>query len=89
MLPEPDKRSVVLIVDDEPEILVALTDLLEDTYEVLPASSGERGLALLKERSDVAVIVSDQRMPGMTGDVFLARARLLSSAGAILLTGYA
>ena len=89
MLPEPDKRSVVLIVDDEPEILVALTDLLEDTYEVLPASSGERGLALLKERSDVAVIVSDQRMPGMTGDVLLARARLLSSAGAILLTGYA
>lgn len=89
MLPEPDKRSVVLIVDDEPEILVALTDLLEDTYEVLPASSGERGLALLKERPDVAVIVSDQRMPGMTGDVFLARARLLSSAGAILLTGYA
>ncbi|WP_215761794.1 response regulator [Acetobacter sp. P1H12_c] len=89
MLPEPDKRPVVLIVDDEPEILIALTDLLEDAYDVLSASSGEQGLALLKQRSDVAVIVSDQRMPGMTGDVFLARARLLSSAGAILLTGYA
>src|SRR5215471_15290744 len=75
MLPEPDKRPVVLIVDDEPEILIALTDLLEDAYDVLSASSGEQGLALLKQRSDVAVIVSDQRMPGMTGDVFLARAR--------------
>lgn len=89
MLPEPDKRSVVLIVDDEPEILVALTDLLEDTYDVLSASSGERGLALLMEHPDIAVIISDQRMPGMTGDVFLARARMLSSAGAVLLTGYA
>ncbi|GAN67484.1 response regulator [Acetobacter orleanensis] len=89
MLPEPNKRSVVLVVDDEPEILVALTDLLEETYDVLSASSGERGLALLQDHADVAVIVSDQRMPGMTGDVFLARARDISAAGAILLTGYA
>lgn len=89
MLPEPDKRPVVLVVDDEPEILVALTDLLEETYDVLSAPSGERGLALLQDHADVAVIVSDQRMPGMTGDVFLARARQISSAGAILLTGYA
>ncbi|MCX2560203.1 response regulator [Acetobacter farinalis] len=89
MLPDPDKRAVILIVDDEPEILVALTDLFEDTYDVLSASSGEAGLAVLRGRPDIAVIISDQRMPGMTGDVFLARARMLSSAGALLLTGYA
>jgi response regulator RpfG family c-di-GMP phosphodiesterase len=65
------------------------TDLLDQTYHVLAASSGEEGLALLRQHPDVAVIISDQRMPGMTGDVFFAHARELSGAGAILLTGYA
>lgn len=88
-LPEPDRKAVVLVVDDEPEILVALADLLEETYDVLSASSGEQGLALLQQNPDVAVIISDQRMPNMAGDAFLARARMVSSAGAILLTGYA
>lgn len=88
-LPELRNKPVVLVVDDEPEILVALTDLLEETYTVLSASSGEHGLKLLEQQPDVAVIISDQRMPNMTGDAFLAQARQLSSAGAVLLTGYA
>ena len=70
-LPDTAERPVVLVVDDEPEILVALTDLLDQTYHVLAASSGEEGLALLRQHPDVAVIISDQRMPCMTGDVFL------------------
>lgn len=88
-LPELKRRAIVLIVDDEPEILVALTDLLEDSYQVYTASSGQQGLAILAQQPDVAVIISDQRMPNMTGDAFLAQARHISSAGAILLTGYA
>jgi response regulator RpfG family c-di-GMP phosphodiesterase len=40
-LPDTAERPVVLVVDDEPEILVALTDLLDQTYHVLAASSGE------------------------------------------------
>lgn len=88
-LPEAQTHPVVLVVDDEPEILVALADLLESAYSVLTASSGQEGLALLRLNPDVAVIISDQRMPGMTGDVFLAQARDVSAAGAILLTGYA
>lgn len=88
-LPDTAERPVVLVVDDEPEILVALTDLLDQAYHVLAASSGEEGLALLRQNPDIAVIISDQRMPGMTGDVFFAHARELSGAGAILLTGYA
>nr|WP_276534531.1 response regulator [Acetobacter orientalis] len=88
-MPELRNKPVVLVVDDEPEILVALTDLLEETYTVLSASSGEQGLKLLEQQPDVAVIISDQRMPNMTGDAFLAQARQLSSAGAVLLTGYA
>ena len=81
--------AAILIVDDESEILVALTDLFEEKYNVLTAASGEEGLSILSQRSDIAVIISDQRMPGMTGDGFLTQARRLSSAGAILLTGYA
>lgn len=82
-------RERVLLVDDEPEILVALSDLLEDEFEIVRATSAREALALIAERSDFAVVVSDQRMRDMTGDVFLAEARTMSDAAAILLTGYA
>jgi len=80
---------MVLVLDDEPEILIALTDLLEDSYHVLSTTAPARGLEILAENPDISVIISDQRMPGMTGDAFLARARDVSDAQAILLTGYA
>jgi signal transduction histidine kinase/ActR/RegA family two-component response regulator len=79
----------MLVVDDEPDILIALGDLFEDAYEVLQASSGADGLELLARHPDVAVIISDQRMPAMTGDQFLEKAREISDAEGILLTGYA
>ena len=82
-------RPTVLLVDDEPDILVALSDLLEDEYRVLSTVSPQAALELLAREPEVAVIVSDQRMPGMTGDVFLARARAVTTAEALLLTGYA
>ncbi|MDB5683121.1 MAG: baeS [Sphingomonas bacterium] len=82
-------RPTVLLVDDEPEILVALEDLLEDGYTTLSASSPLAALALLEANPQISVVVSDQRMPEMTGNIFLARARRISSAEAILLTGYA
>jgi signal transduction histidine kinase len=80
---------LILLVDDEPDILVALEDLFEGQYRVLTAGSGREGLKTLAANPDVAVIVSDQRMPEMTGDVFLGQARAMSDAAAILLTGYA
>jgi signal transduction histidine kinase/CheY-like chemotaxis protein len=80
---------LLLLVDDEPEILVALTDLLEDRYRVLSTSSPAAALELVTEHPDIAVIVSDQRMPELTGSQFLARARATCDAEAILLTGYA
>ncbi|HEY8579684.1 MAG TPA: response regulator, partial [Beijerinckiaceae bacterium] len=83
------ERGVILAVDDEPDILIALEDLLEDQYEVLTASSPSRGLEILRARPDVLVIVSDERMPGMMGHAFLRAAREMSEAQAILLTGYA
>ena len=87
--PPSTERPTLLLVDDEPDILVALEDLLEDEYRVLSTVSPEAALELLAREPDVAVILSDQRMPGMTGDVFLARARDVTRAEALLLTGYA
>ena len=88
--PDPDQaRPTILLLDDEAEILVALEDLLEDDYRILATTSAAEALATLRETPGIAVIVSDQRMPEMAGNVFLARARAISRAEAILLTGYA
>jgi len=78
----------VLCVDDEPGLLRSLRWLLRGQYEVAVASSGFDGLALLgAENFDV--IISDQRMPGMTGTEFLERAREVSPRSIrLLLTGY-
>jgi signal transduction histidine kinase len=82
-------RPAILLVDDEAEILIALQDLLEDAFTILSSTSPAAALDLLAAHPEVAVIVSDQRMPEMPGNVFLARARMLSAAETILLTGYA
>ena len=82
-------RAAILLVDDEAEILTALTDLLEEDFEVTTTTRPEEALALLAGGLRPAVILSDQRMPGLTGDAFLERARAYSNAEALLLTGYA
>lgn len=82
-------QPLLLLVDDEREILVALTDLLEDRYRILSTTSPVEALGLIAVHPDIAVIVSDQRMPELTGSQFLARARTATDAEAILLTGYA
>ncbi|KQO72092.1 MULTISPECIES: response regulator [unclassified Methylobacterium] len=82
-------KATILAVDDEPDILIALEDLFEDEYRVLTTSRPAEALEILAAEPDIAVIVSDQRMPGMTGDAMLAQARGLHDAQAILLTGYA
>ncbi|WP_171070137.1 response regulator [Methylobacterium terricola] len=85
----PTVRGTILAVDDEPDILVALEDLLEDEYRVLTTSRPAEALELIASEPDIDVILSDQRMPGLTGDALLAQAREISDAQAILLTGYA
>ncbi|MBZ6077785.1 response regulator [Microvirga puerhi] len=83
------KLGTILVVDDEPDIIVALEDLFENDYRVLTSSSPMKALDILRDEPDIAVIVSDQRMAEMQGDEFLARARVHSDAETILLTGYA
>lgn len=82
-------NGTILVVDDEPDILVALEDLFENDYRVLTASSPIQALDILRREPEIAIIISDQRMPEMQGDEFLAKARNVSDAEAILLTGYA
>lgn len=81
----------VCLVDDEENILRSLERLLMDEdFAVITASSGEAGLEALAQLTNVAVIVSDQRMPGMGGAEFLARARdIVPDAVRMVLTGYA
>lgn len=70
-----DANGTLLVVDDEVNILAALTRLFRrDGYRLLSATSGEAGLALLAE-NEVGVILSDQRMPDMSGVEFLRVAR--------------
>lgn len=90
--PRPDRSSVaVLFVDDEENILHSIERLFfDEEYQILTAASGEEGLELLAGRDDVAVIVSDQRMPAMSGAEFLERSREIApDAIRIVLTGYA
>ncbi|HTQ04830.1 MAG TPA: EAL domain-containing protein [Polyangiaceae bacterium] len=82
-------KERVLLVDDEPQVLVALEDLLSDEFTVLKADSGERALKLVENEADIAVVVTDQRMPRMTGDEFLARLDGRSDAARMLVTGFA
>lgn len=78
----------ILIVDDEPANLRLMERLFRRDYQVVTALSGKEALELLKQH-DVALIISDQRMPGMTGIEFLkSAAELRRQTVRIILTGY-
>jgi len=80
----------VLCVDDEVHILRSITRLLRnEDYALLTAASGSEGLALMAKQP-VQLVISDQRMPEMTGVEFLQRAREVHPETVrVLLSGYA
>ncbi|GAB4581995.1 MAG: FAD-dependent oxidoreductase [Anaerolineales bacterium] len=91
-------KPIILTVDDEPQVLNAvnrdLRQYYKGEYRIIRASSGEEALDTvkqLKQRNEmVALFLSDQRMPGMTGTQFLAEARtFFPQARKVLLTAYA
>jgi CheY-like chemotaxis protein len=65
------ERPRVLCVDDEARVVEGLVLHLRKDYEVHTASSGDEGLKALKKSGGAAVVISDMRMPGMDGAVFL------------------
>ncbi len=83
------RQHTLLVVDDEPDVLESLRHQFHRGYRVLTAGSGKQAIEIL-EQTAVELILSDQRMPGMSGDQFLRKARRLKpDAIRMLFTGYA
>ena len=92
------RRPAVVVVDDEPTVLAAVARDLQqrfgERYRIVRAESGEEALGVLRELvrrgGQVALLVADQRMPGLSGTDYLVRAReIVPSAKRVLLTAYA
>jgi thioredoxin reductase (NADPH) len=95
---ERTRRPAIVAVDDEPAVLAAVARDLRrqfgERYRVLRAGSGEEALEVVRElitRGDqVALLIADQRMPGLSGTEYLVEARKLApDAKRVLLTAYA
>ena len=85
----PSAKHPILIVDDEPDILLSLKGLLRRDFELHTAESGEQALEILRDHS-IHVIMTDQRMPGMTGVELMNQAKIAHpEAVRIVFTGYA
>jgi thioredoxin reductase (NADPH) len=93
-----ERRPAIVVVDDEPAVLAAVARDLRrgfgERYRILRAGSGPEALDLLREvrtRGDqVALLIADQRMPGMAGTDYLIEARtIFPDAKRTLLTAYA
>lgn len=81
-------RPTLIVIDDEPEVLRSLHDLLRFEYRVRTFTDPTEALAAL-EAEDAAVVMSDQRMPRMSGVEFLRRAKALRpDTTRLLFTGY-
>ena len=66
----------VLFVDDEPQVTESiLRSLHREPYHLLRATSGAQALNILASTPDISVVVSDERMPGMTGSELVSRIR--------------
>ena len=70
-------RPKVLVVDDEPEVLRSIHNLLRIDYQVITTESGFQALSALREDPEISVILSDQRMPGMSGVEVLHQAQAI------------
>ena len=81
-------KNKLLVLDDEARILDAIGDLFEDDNEVLKTTDPAKALQFLRDE-DVAVILTDERMPSLTGHEFLQKAKELSRATRIMISGYA
>src|SRR3954470_4528550 len=96
--PRERRRPAIVAVDDEPAVLAAVSrDLRQgfgERYRILRAGSGPEALDLLKQTrargNQVALLIADQRMPGMAGTDYLVEARtIVPDAQRVLLTAYA
>src|ERR1700754_2054510 len=94
----PERRPAIVAVDDDPAVLAAVARDLRrgfgDRYRIVRAHSGPEALDLVRQirarAEQVALLIADQRMPGMPGTEYLVEARkVVPDAKRVLLTAYA
>ncbi len=86
---EKPKKQKILVVDDEPDNLDLLYRTFRRDFQVLKADSGMKALQILAAEGEVAVIISDQRMPEMKGTEFLSKTvPQFPNTVRIILTGF-
>lgn len=86
---EQSKKPKMLVVDDEPDNLDLLYRTFRRNFNVLKAESGAAALEILSQEGEVAVIISDQRMPEMKGTEFLSKTvPQFPNTMRIILTGF-
>jgi response regulator RpfG family c-di-GMP phosphodiesterase len=85
----PSGKHTLLVVDDEQDVCDSVHDLLRREFNVLKARSAAEGCKLM-ETHEVHIIMTDQRMPQVTGVEFLSKVRVgHPTAVRMLFTGYA
>jgi response regulator RpfG family c-di-GMP phosphodiesterase len=85
----PVEKHCLLIVDDEPNVCDSVHDLLRREFRVLKANSAQEGYKIMQEE-EVHIIMTDQRMPQITGVELLTRVKSkYPQAVRMLFTGYA
>lgn len=89
MSTDPESKLKLMVVDDEPDNLDLLYRTFRRNFEVYKAESGFGALDLLEREGEMAIIISDQRMPRMNGTEFLSRTvESFPDTIRIVLTGY-
>ncbi|MBI5213263.1 MAG: response regulator [Nitrospirae bacterium] len=85
------ERYNILIVDDEPNVISSLKRIfIDEPYDIYEANSASEGLAVFEKKHPIHVVISDERMPEVSGSEFLAAVRnKYPRTIRILLTGYA
>jgi PAS domain S-box-containing protein len=84
-----ESRPRILVVDDEEAILETMTFTFEDEYEVFTSTDARRALDLLDEEAPIAVVLTDQRMPNMSGVEFVTEVcRRHPETVSMILTGF-
>jgi len=86
---KPIAKHCLLIIDDEPNVCDSVHDLLRREFRVLKANSAQEGYRIMQEE-EVHIVMSDQRMPQITGVELLAKVKSkYPQAVRMLFTGYA
>jgi len=84
----PDKLKILFVDDDQFNIETFIASF-QDEYRIIAATSGEQALDIYNSENDIALVISDQRMPGMTGVELLSRILKINPESIrIIITGY-